>query len=145
MGVPTALAMLTLACAVAVNEDVWFRGIVMSVLRVAGVRTAVIGSAVLSGLFHVANVAGGEDAAAAALQVAFAALFGVVAAQLVTRTGSLWPAIVWHAAWDFVNDIGGNAMSASALVGIGAACAIMLVYAIALWPRVNGAGAWRTA
>lgn len=117
---------------VAVNEEVWFRGIVLAVLRSGGVRVAVVGSSVLFAVLHLANLAGGEDPAAAVLQLVFAALFGFVAALLVVHTGSLWPAIAWHAAWDFVNYLGGNGSSAAALAGIAIACAVMGAYAIAL-------------
>ncbi|UUT34740.1 CPBP family intramembrane glutamic endopeptidase [Microbacterium elymi] len=132
---PTAASYAVLTIAVAVNEEVWFRGIVLAVLRGAGVRVAVIGSSTLFGVPHLANLAGGEDVFAAALQLVFAVLFGLVAAELVVLTGSLWPAIAWHAAWDFVNYLGGNAISGAALAGTGVACAAMLVYAIALWRR----------
>ncbi|MEQ6898450.1 CPBP family intramembrane glutamic endopeptidase [Microbacterium sp. KR10-403] len=139
--VPTVAAYAVLTIAVAVNEEVWFRGIVLAVLRSAGVRGAVIGTSALFGVLHLANLAGGENPADAALQLVFAVLFGLVAALLVVLTGSLWPGILWHAAWDFTNYLGGNATTPAALIGIGLACALMLVYAIVLWPRAMRAGA----
>lgn len=130
---PTLLAYGLLAIAVAVNEEVWFRGVVLAVLRPRGIRTAIIGSSALFGILHLANLLGGESPAIAGMQLAFAVLFGVVAAELAVRTGSLWPAIVWHAAWDFVNFAGGNATTPLALTGIALCCVILLGYAIALW------------
>jgi membrane protease YdiL (CAAX protease family) len=135
IAVPSAaiLAYAVLAAVVAVNEEVWFRGIVLAVLRSTGVRSAIIGSSIIFGALHLANLAGGQDPAATALQLVFAVLFGVVAAEITVLTGSLWPAILWHAAWDFVNDLSGNAATTTALIGIGAVCAIMLAYAVVLW------------
>lgn len=136
---PTLLAYGVLVVAAAINEETWFRGIVFAVLRARSTSTAIIGSSILFGVLHLANVAGGEDLGAALLQVAFAALFGVVAAQLVARTGSLLPVIVWHAAWNFVSFIGGNATGVGAMVGLGVACLVMLAYSFALRRRPTGA------
>ena len=133
-----AAASALLAVAVAVDEEVWFRGIVLAVLRAIGVRTAVIGSATLFGILHLAQLASGQDGAASALQVAFAALFGLVAAELAVVTGSILPAVAWHAAWDLANSVG-DAGSPMALAGIGVACAVMATAAVALWrPAVGG-------
>lgn len=134
----TAVAYAVLAVAVAVNEEVWFRGIILAILRRGRgtVRVAVVGSSALFGVLHLANLAGGEDPAAAVLQLVFAVLFGLVAAEVTVLTGSLWPAIAWHAAWDFTNYLGGNATDANALAGLAIAGAVVLAYAIVLWRRV---------
>lgn len=95
-------------------------------------------SSALFGALHLANLVGGADPVAALLQVAFAVIFGVVSAELVIVTGSLWPAILWHAAWDFVSYLGGNAISALALIGVGLSCAVMLAYAVRLWRHTLG-------
>ncbi len=134
-GAIAAYALLTVA--VAFNEEIWFRGIVLAVLRAVGVKTAVIGSSVLFGVLHLANLASGQGGAASVLQVVFAIAFGFVAAELLVITRSLWPAIVWHAAWDFMSFLGGNSTSAVALAGVGAALLLIVGYAIALWPRVT--------
>lgn len=135
VGWQSALAFLVLSVAVAFNEEIWFRGIILAVLRGGGVRVAIIGSSVVFGVLHLANLAGGEDPASATLQLVFAVVFGVVAAELVVSTGSLWPAITWHLLWDFANYLGGNAASAMALAGVGIACAVMVAFAVFLWRR----------
>ncbi len=132
---PTLAAYAVLVVAVALNEETWFRGIVFAILRARSTRTAVVGSSVLFGVLHLANLAGGADLGSSVLQVAFAALFGLVAAQLLVLTGSLWPAIAWHAAWNFVTFIGGDATDTRSLVGLGAACLVMLGYAVFLGRR----------
>ena len=79
---------------------------------------------------------------ASALQLAFAGLFGLVAAQVAVLTRSLWPAVVWHALWDFTSFAGGNATTPRALVGLAVACALMLVAAVVLGHRTGGADRW---
>lgn len=135
-----AAAYAVLVVAVAVNEETWFRGVVLALLRPAGIRTAVIGSTVLFGVLHLANLAGGADLGGAVLQVLFAVLFGIVAAQLAVVTGSLWPVIIWHAGWNFASYLGGNATTPLALAGVGAACVVMLVYALRLRRATLGVG-----
>ncbi|KQQ49450.1 CPBP family intramembrane glutamic endopeptidase [Plantibacter sp. Leaf314] len=132
---PAIAAYAALVVAVALNEETWFRGIVFAILRARSSRTAIVGSSVLFGVLHLANLAGGADLGSSILQVAFAALFGLVAAQLLVLTGSLWPAIAWHAAWNFVTFIGGDATDTRSLIGLGAACLVMLGYAVFLGRR----------
>lgn len=136
---PTVAAYGVLVVAVALNEETWFRGIVFAILRARSTRTAVVGSSVLFGILHLANLAGGADVGSSILQVAFAALFGLVAVQLVVLTGSLWPAIAWHTAWNFVSFIGGDSADSRSLIGLGAACVVMLGYAVFLGRRMS----WR--
>ncbi|KQM17900.1 hypothetical protein ASF83_02145 [Plantibacter sp. Leaf171] len=132
---PTLAAYAVLVVAVALNEETWFRGIVFAILRARSTRSAIVGTSVLFGVLHLANLAGGADLGSSILQVAFAALFGLVAAQLLVLTGSLWPAIAWHAAWNFVTFIGGDATDTRSLIGLGAACLVMLGYAVFLGRR----------
>jgi membrane protease YdiL (CAAX protease family) len=129
-----------LTVAVALNEEIWFRGIVLAVLQSKGARGAIIGSSILFGVLHLANVFGGESTGAAVLQLVFALLFGFVAAELVVLTGTLWPVIAWHAAWDFTNYIGGNSTTGAAMTGVGIAIAVLLVYAVVLWRRGSARG-----
>lgn len=130
---PPLIAYGVLAMSVAVNEEVWFRGAILTVLRGGGIRAAIIGSSALFAVLHLANLAGGEDLPAALLQLAFAALFGIAAAEVTVLSGSLWPAIMWHTAWDFANYAGGNSTTTLALTGIGIACCLILAYALVMW------------
>lgn len=132
----TSLAYLLLAVVVAVNEEVWFRGAILAVLRPAGLRTTVVASSALFGILHLANLASGASPVMTLLQVAFATLFGLVTVEVVVLTGSLWPTIGWHLAWNLTSYLGGNGSTPLALAGVGLACVVMLVYAVALWRRV---------
>lgn len=133
--------LLWLSAAAAVNEEVWFRGLVLDRLRGRGARFAVGGSAVLFAVLHLANLTGGKSLTYAALQLGFAALFGLVAAELTVLTGSLWPAVLWHFAWDAANYLSGDELTGSALVGLGVCVVLLTGYARWLWVRLPRAAA----
>jgi len=67
-------------------EELLFRGVVYSALRRHGPVVATVGSAALFGLAHGLSVV-----------LVAAALMGVVNAELVKRSGSIWPAVLAHA------------------------------------------------
>lgn len=125
-----------LAAAAAVSEEVWFRGLVLSVLRPRGTRSAVVLQTVIFGVLHLANLAGGKSVTYAVLQLLFAALFGLVAAQLYAVTGSLWPAIGWHFAHDALSYLSGDELTTRSLVGLGVVVVILAGYAAYLWRRL---------
>ncbi len=132
-------AMVGLGClsvAVAFNEEVWFRGLLPATLRRLGRRTSIVGAAVIFGVLHLANAAGGKSPLYLALQVAFATLVGLVLAELVAVTGSLWLCIAWHSAYDFSSFLGGDVISTETLVGLAVECVILVAYAAFLWRRL---------
>ena len=137
---PLLAAYAVLVVCVALNEEVWFRGVLLAVLRPSGLRAAVVGSTVLFAVLHLANLAGGQGATASVLQLVFAALFGLVAAEVAVVTRSLWPAIAWHALWDLASYAGGNPTTVTALTGLAVVCAVMLALALVLWRRGTGTG-----
>lgn len=91
-------------------EELTVRGVVLFLMLYAwrerkyGVVAAVLASSALFGAAHVVNSAFGGDApwGNTAPQIAYAFLIGVGLAGLVLRTNTLWLAILWHAAFDFV-------------------------------------------
>jgi hypothetical protein len=98
---------------VAFVEETLFRGVFVSVLRSRGVVLAVVVSATAFAFAHAVNVLGGESTADAVRQVAFALGFGLVAAVLYVRSGSLWPSLVFHAAFDLI-ELGSRGTSSTA-------------------------------
>lgn len=130
-----AAAILALTAAVAVNEEVFFRGLVLTALRSRGVGYAIVGSSILFGVLHLSALAGGISPLYSALQVVFAALFGVVAAQVVTRTGSLAPAIAWHLLYDAASSLGGDVLNAATITGALVNIAVLAATAIVLARR----------
>jgi len=132
----SSLAYALLAIAVALNEEFWFRGVILRTLGHRSTRAAIYGGTALFGVLHLANLASGSGLAAASLQLVFALVFGLVAAQLTVITGSLWPAVAWHASWDFINLLSGNIDAPAALIGIAATIAMLLAYAVLLGGRI---------
>lgn len=134
---PTAIAIFAaVALAAAFSEEIWYRGIVLALLRHKGTRFAVAASSALFAVLHLTNLFGGKSPLYAALQFLFAALFGFVAAEVVALTGSLWPGIAWHFGHDFVSYIGGDDLSTAGLTSVGIGSIILLAYAIWLWRRL---------
>lgn len=127
---------LWLAAAAAFSEEIWYRGIVMATLRQRSRRTAIVGSAVIFGVLHLANLFGGASPLYAGLQLAFAALFGLVAALVVEHTGSLWPVIAWHFAHDAITYVGGDALNATTLAVLAVEVVVLAAYAGVLWRRL---------
>jgi membrane protease YdiL (CAAX protease family) len=90
------LAFVVLAGAIALNEELWFRGLVVDQLERAGRPWLVVGAgAVLFGAPHVAaSPASWLNAAAVTLAVAVP----FTIARLHVR--SIWPLVLWHALID---------------------------------------------
>ncbi len=66
---------------------------------------AMLISAVLFGLCHLLNIAGGASLTATALQICFAFLYGLVFALLFTVGKSIVPCVLLHALHDFCSFI----------------------------------------
>ncbi len=125
-------AMLLFTVAVGFNEETYFRGLALHFLQNKSTRWAVWGSSVIFGLLHSANLLGGKDMLYTVLQILFAFLVGLVLAELMVRTGSLWVLIIWHAAHDFISYITPEVLDTGALVLLGAQVAILLAYLVVL-------------
>ena len=124
--------MLLFTIMIGFNEETYFRGLVLHFLQNKSTRWAIWGSSVIFGLLHAANLLGGKDVLYTVLQILFAFLVGLVLAELLVQTGSLWVLIVWHAAHDFISYITPEVLDAGALVLLGAQVAILLVYVVVL-------------
>lgn len=134
---PSVVAgILALCVAVAFGEEMVYRGLLIALFRQRGPRTAVAISAAVFGVLHLANLAGGVSVLYAILQVVFAALFGLVAAELAVLTGSLWPTIVWHAVYDAVSYLGGDALTTWTIVAAAVNCLLLAVTGVVLWRRL---------
>lgn len=110
------LVMLTVAATIgtvvgtltAAGEEIGWRGYMLTRLIDAGAPRPILVSGLIWGLWHVPIVlgagyaAGPSPAASAVLLVAVATAFGFVFARLRLETGSVWPAIVLHAAWNSI-------------------------------------------
>ena len=89
---PLALKLVCLAVAPAVCEEVFFRGFLLSSLRKSTrVVYAVLGSAVLFGIFHVI-----VPGAVMYERMVPSTLLGILLAIICIRTGSLFPGMLMH-------------------------------------------------
>jgi len=112
----TFLVMLAVAATIgtvvgtvtAAGEEIGWRGYLLTRLIDAGVPRPILVSGLIWGLWHVPVVlgtgyaAGPSPVASAGLLVVLATAFGFVFARLRLETGSVWPAIVLHAAWNSI-------------------------------------------
>ena len=100
--VATVALAVALVVLVAVGEETAFRGVLLPLLLPRGVGFAVTVSSALFGLTHLANLVLGAPLPGVLLQVLFAGMGAAGFAALRLRTGSLWPSIVLHAAYDLI-------------------------------------------
>jgi hypothetical protein len=110
------------------SEEMMFRGVLFGALRTRlRLAPSVIISTVLFGLAHLLNAAAFGSLPIAGAQAVAATMSGFVFIAIRLRTGSLLPAIAYHALWDFASLmaiarlLGANAGTASGAAGLAAA------------------------
>ena len=106
-----ALALVGTMCAVAVSEEVFFRGVVFRLLQGRwGATVALLASAAIFGLLHLVNPGASLWGA-----VAVAVEAGLILGAAYLLTGSLWLAIGLHLGWNVaIGGIFGTVVSGSA-------------------------------
>lgn len=86
---------------VGVSEEVMFRGVLFRAFdKAMAIWPAIILTSLLFGAVHVLNVFITGQLGTAVLQSIAAAMSGVVFMAILLRTGSIWPAIIYHFLWD---------------------------------------------
>lgn len=130
------VALVALSIVVGFNEEIWFRGLAMAAIRRLGAKPAVVGSAIVFGLMHLANALAGAPGLALVLQLGFAIVVGIVLAEVLVITRSLWIPIAWHCVYDVVSFHEGGSLSARALVAASLVTLILAGYAVVLWRRL---------
>jgi uncharacterized protein len=105
LGLPPSQAMLVLAvnCAlIGLSEEWMFRGILFQALRTRlSLWPAITVSSMMFGAVHLLNAFTTGYVLLAALQALAASMSGLLFVAILIRTGSIWPAIIYHALWDF--------------------------------------------
>jgi membrane protease YdiL (CAAX protease family) len=92
----------------AAGEEIGWRGYMLTRLIDAGLPTPILASGVIWGLWHVPLILGGVYLAgappvlSALLWMVTAIAFSFIFARLRLATGSVWPAIALHAAWNSI-------------------------------------------
>ena len=126
---------------VGLNEELYYRGMLMRVLSQLGVKKAIIISSVLFGLGHAASALGGYAPQYVVLQILFAFLFGFVSAEFLVITKSVWPLIIWHFIHDFIGyligDVG-ETISGISMISLAVQTVILLVTALLYWKKAAG-------
>jgi membrane protease YdiL (CAAX protease family) len=131
------LAVVLFTLLVGINEEVYFRGLILKRLGEKGIRYAAIVSSVLFGVVHLVNVVGGANLIYTGLQIVFAALFGFVCAELVILTKSLIPVILWHFIHDCIGFVTVEEITTPALISVIIQTVLMLAYSVYLWKKIK--------
>jgi membrane protease YdiL (CAAX protease family) len=130
-GFVAAAFLFTLA--VGVNEEVYFRGLILKVLNVKGTRFAIILSSVIFGIAHMPNILAGKTIPYIILQITFAFVFGFVCALIVVKTKSIVAPVIWHFTHDFIAMVTGtDVITTQALVILALQVAILVIYSVIL-------------
>ncbi len=127
------LNLLFFVIAVGFNEEIYFRGLAFKFMKEKGTKNAIIGSSILFGVLHLANAFNGKEPLYVVLQMIFAFLVGLVLAEIVSITKSLWVVIIWHASHNYISMITGDALNIQALIILAIQVAILLIYTFMLW------------
>ncbi len=127
------IILLFFTIAVGFNEEIYFRGLAFKLMEEKGRKQAVIWSSVVFGVLHLANALGSKSTLYLILQMFFAFLVGIVLAEIVIITKSLWALIIWHTSHDYISGITGDALDRTALIILAIQIGILLVFAISMW------------
>lgn len=131
----STLAFFTLM--VGISEEVYFRGIILKLLKDNfPIKQAVVISALIFGIGHIANALSGTSTIYVFLQIINAIVFGMLATEIVVITKSIIPVIVWHFAFDFINHIT-LATGITEILVIGLQEIIMIIYAYYLYSKIS--------
>lgn len=105
---------------VALNEELFFRGVLLHVLVPLGVRRSMLWSALAFGFAHLPNVLSGAYPPFVAMQIAATTAGGITLAAIRLRSGSLWPVLLVHLAIDAmaVPTLTGSATSSPLLLPV---------------------------
>jgi membrane protease YdiL (CAAX protease family) len=123
--------------AVGMSEELYFRGIILKFLKDNfSVKQTIVISALVFGVGHFASILAGKSIVEVLLQIINAIVFGIIAAEIVMHTKSLFPVIIWNFLFDFVNHISLVA-STSGFIAIGFQEIIMIIYALYLWNKAS--------
>ncbi len=133
----TVLLVLLWSIFVALAEETFFRGIILSLLKSKSLVLAIILSSFLFSLGHLANLAGGADPIATLGQVLFAFSFGLVAAIITLYTQSLLVPILLHFAHNTIATLTVTAGTSADLILGCVQAVILLIYAYYLWKKNN--------
>jgi membrane protease YdiL (CAAX protease family) len=134
---PYTGALSFFALTVGISEELYFRGVILKLLKESLTsKQAVVISALIFGIGHIAGALSGKNSLDVLLQVMNAVVFGILAAETVYITKSLIPSIIWHFAFNFVNRVT-LAAGTDAMLAAGLQVIVMIIYAYVLWGKLS--------
>lgn len=95
-----ALGVAGFALAIALEEELWTRGLFLESLRWKGTTVAVVLSSLWFGALHSLNLLSGQPFSATIAQIGAATGFGLALGAVRVRVGTLWLPIAMHALFD---------------------------------------------
>jgi len=136
------VVLLVFTIIVGINEELYFRGILVRRMRKIGAHKAIVIASVIFGVYHLANAIGGyKQPVYVLLQIVVAFVMGLVFAEIVVITRSLWPVIVFHFAHDFISFLTGQDSSTNlgtaAIVLTVVQLVIYAVCAVVFWKKAG--------
>lgn len=132
----TIIALAFFTTAIGLSEEIYFRGMIFRRLMACfPIRRTVILSSALFAAVHASQAFSGAGVITVMLAIVNAFIFGIVAAEIVILTGSLVPAIIWHALYDFINWVT-SVQGAIEIILVVVQSIIMISYAIYLWTKL---------
>lgn len=124
---------LLFSIVVGLTEELYFRGLILDLLKPQKLGIIVLVSSLLFSLGHIANLLAGQDLFWTLIQVVFALVFAVVTALIALATQSFWIPALWHMVHNFSALItADNEGTASVVVAL-LQCVILIGYAVYLW------------
>lgn len=136
-GIVYILACMLYASAIAVSEELYFRGIICNVWKSGGYKKAALISAALFGACHALQAMANPDPIQTILAVCFAFFYGIAFAQIYLLTKSVLPGIIIHALHDLCSFIG-NDLTSEVNLALGVVqTAIMLAFITAAYFRIK--------
>jgi uncharacterized protein len=123
---------------VGVNEEVYYRGLILKLLEVKGVKYAIINSSVIFGVAHIFNALNGKDPFYLILQILFATVFGLVCAEIVILKKTIILPIIWHTLHDLISISTSQEVGTSmAHIIISIQFIILIFFSIYLWINIK--------
>jgi uncharacterized protein len=118
---------------VGINEEIYFRGIILKFIGSKGVKKAIFWSAFIFGIGHLSIAFSDANIVYVLLTILFAFFVGFVLAEIVSITKSLWLAIMWHAANNYISEITRDSFDLKAIMVLGVQLLILIIYALRIW------------
>ncbi len=123
------------ALVVGFTEELYFRGLILDVLKPKKLSIIIVVSSLLFSLSHIVNLLAGQDLLLTLMQVVFALLFAIVTALIALASQSFLIPAIWHAIHNFTALITADNEGTFSVVVVVLQGLILLLYAVHLLRR----------